>query len=112
VASGVGAGGTMSRHLIGVDRCDLLRFPAPKSVAHQRAPAKAGAELAARRPENVVQARSFAEMLEQIIRRYRSRVIEAPQCIPRKYGYPPDKQEKATQTALEQAELLSAGWAA
>ena len=26
----------------------------------------------------------------------------------RKYGYPPDKQEKATQTVLEQAELLSA----
>ena len=26
-------------------------------------------------------------------------------------GYPPDKQEKATQTVLEQAELLSAGWA-
>lgn len=24
----------------------------------------------------------------------------------RRYGYPPDKQEKATQTALEQAELL------
>jgi type I restriction enzyme, R subunit len=27
------------------------------------------------------------------------------------YGYPPDKQEKATQTVLEQAELLSGGWA-
>jgi hypothetical protein len=98
--------------LIGVDRYDLLRFPAPKSVAHQRVPAKAGAELATRRPKNVVQARSFAEMLKQIICRYRSRVIEAAQCILRKYGYPPDKQEKATQTALEQAELLSAGWAA
>lgn len=32
--------------------------------------------------------------------------------ILRKYGYPPDKQEKATQTVLEQAELLSAEWAA
>jgi type I restriction enzyme R subunit len=32
--------------------------------------------------------------------------------ILRKYGYPPDKQEKATQTVLEQAEVLSAGWAA
>ncbi len=30
----------------------------------------------------------------------------------RKYGYPPDKQEKATQTVLEQAALLSAEWAA
>ena len=32
--------------------------------------------------------------------------------ILRKYGYPPDKAEKATQTVLEQAELLSPGWAA
>ena len=31
--------------------------------------------------------------------------------ILRKYGYPPDKQEKATQTVLQQAEALSALWA-
>jgi type I restriction enzyme R subunit len=31
--------------------------------------------------------------------------------ILRKYGYPPDKQEKATQTVLEQAALLSEQWA-
>ena len=30
--------------------------------------------------------------------------------ILRKYGYPPDKQEKATITVLEQAEVLSANW--
>ena len=30
--------------------------------------------------------------------------------ILRKHGYPPDKQEKATQTVLEQAEVLSEGW--
>ena len=29
----------------------------------------------------------------------------------RKYGYPPDKQEKATQTVLEQAELIAKDWA-
>ena len=29
----------------------------------------------------------------------------------RKYGYPPDKRESATRTVLEQAEVLSAGWA-
>ena len=29
----------------------------------------------------------------------------------KKYGYPPDKQEKATQTVLEQAEVLCKGWA-
>jgi type I restriction enzyme R subunit len=153
-------------------------------------------ELATRRRKNVVQARSFAEMLEQTIRRYQNRAIEAAQVIEeliqlakdmraanargeelglsedelafydaletndsavkvlgddnlrmiarelvktvranvtidwtmrenvraqlrvlvkrilRKYGYPPDKQEKATQTVLEQAALLSAEWAA
>lgn len=31
--------------------------------------------------------------------------------ILRKYGYPPDKQERATQTVLEQAEVLSEIWA-
>jgi type I restriction enzyme R subunit len=30
----------------------------------------------------------------------------------RKYGYPPDMQEKATKTVLEQAELLAPEWAA
>jgi len=30
----------------------------------------------------------------------------------RKYGYPPDKQEKAVQTVLEQAELISEDWVA
>ena len=152
-------------------------------------------ELATRRRKNVVQARSFAEMLEQTLRRYQNRAVEAAQVIEeliqlaremreanargeelgltddelafydaletndsavqvlgdatlrdiarelvetvrgnvtidwtlrenvranlrrlvkrilRKHGYPPDKQEKATQTVLEQAEVLSAGWA-
>ena len=31
--------------------------------------------------------------------------------ILRKHGYPPDKQERATQTVLEQAALLSGEWA-
>jgi type I restriction enzyme R subunit len=30
--------------------------------------------------------------------------------ILRKYGYPPDKQEKATLTVLEQAEVLCEEW--
>jgi len=30
--------------------------------------------------------------------------------ILRKYGYPPDLQEAATDTVLEQAELLAAAW--
>lgn len=31
--------------------------------------------------------------------------------ILRKYGYPPDKQEKAAQTVLEQAEVIAKDWA-
>jgi ribosomal protein L17 len=152
-------------------------------------------EIKTRWRKNLVQARSFAEMLEQAIRRYQNRAIEAAQVIEeliqlakemraadrrgeqlgmseeelafydaletndsavkvlgeptlqqiarelvesvrrnvtidwtlrenvraqlrvfvkrilRKYGYPPDKQEKATETVLEQAALLSAEWA-
>ena len=29
----------------------------------------------------------------------------------RNHGYPPDKQESATRTVLEQTEVLSTGWA-
>ncbi len=152
-------------------------------------------ELAVRKRKNVVQARSFAEMLAETVRRYANRAIEAAQVIEeliqlardlreanargdelglsddelafydaletndsavqvlgdetlrdiarelvetvrdnvkidwtirenvranlrrlvrrvlRKHGYPPDKQEQATRTVLEQAEVLSAGWA-
>ena len=152
-------------------------------------------EIVSRRRKNIVQARSFAEMLEQTLRRYQNRAIEAAQVIEeliglarhlreahargeklglsedelafydaletndsavqvlgdetlrdiarelvetvrgnvtidwtlrenvranlrrlvkrilRKHGYPPDKQEKATRTVLEQAEVLSTEWA-
>ena len=152
-------------------------------------------ELRTRGRKNAVQARSFAEMLEQTLKRYQNRSIDAAQVIEelialakkmkdadrrgedlglsedelafydaletndsavavlgdetlrkiacelvatvrknvtidwtlrenvrahlrvivkrilRKFGYPPDKQEKATQTVLEQAELLSQEWA-
>ncbi len=153
-------------------------------------------ELATRRRKNVVQARSFTEMLEGTLRRYQNRAIETAQVIEeliglaremreanargerlglsedelafydaletndsavqvlgdealraiarelvekvrgsvtidwtlredvrarlrvlvrrilRRHGYPPDKQEQATLTVLEQAEVLSEAWAA
>ena len=153
-------------------------------------------EVATRQRKNVVQARSFAQMLEQTLHRYQNRAVEAAQVIEeliqlarelreatargeklglsedelafydaletndsavqvlgdetlraiarelvetvrgnvtidwtlrenvranlrrlvkrtlRRHGYPPDKQEKATRTVLEQAEVLSADWAA
>jgi type I restriction enzyme R subunit len=74
-------------------------------------------ELAVRRQKNLVQARSFSEMLEHAIRRYQSRAIEAAQVIEELIRLARDmreanKEEKAAQTVLEQAELLSAAWAA
>jgi type I restriction enzyme R subunit len=42
----------------------------------------------------------------------RARLRTMIRCIVRKYGYPPDKQEKATNTVLEQAELICRDWAA
>jgi type I restriction enzyme R subunit len=41
----------------------------------------------------------------------RARLRTMVKRILRRYGYPPDKQEKAVQTVLEQAELLGKDWA-
>jgi type I restriction enzyme R subunit len=50
-------------------------------------------ELATRRRKNVVQARSFAEMLEQTIRRYQNRAIEAAQVIEELIGLAREMRE-------------------
>ena len=50
-------------------------------------------ELATRRRKNGVQARSFAEMLEQTIRRYRNRAIEAAQVIEELIGLAREMRE-------------------
>lgn len=46
---------------------------------------------------------TIKETVQAKIRRDVKRIL-------RKYGYPPDKQEKATQTVLEQAEVLAGEW--
>ena len=46
------------------------------------------------------------------VRTWRAQLRVLVKRILRKHGYPPDKQEKATRTVLEQAEVLSVGWAA
>lgn len=68
-------------------RDDVAFFQAVQAVLAKRAPGEA-------RPEKV------RAQLRVLVKR-----------ILRKHGYPPDKQEKATQTVLEQAEVLSAEWA-
>jgi type I restriction enzyme R subunit len=42
----------------------------------------------------------------------RARIRVLVKCILRKYGYPPDLQDAAVQNVLQQAEALSAAWAA
>ena len=49
--------------------------------------------------------RALRENVRANLRRLVKRILQ-------KHGYPPDKQEKATRTVLEQAEVLSAGWTA
>ena len=83
-------------------------------------------ELSARRRKNIVLgdetlriiARELVETvrnnvtidwtLRENVRAHLRRLVKR---ILRKHGYPPDKQEKATRTVLEQAEVLSSGWA-
>jgi len=50
-------------------------------------------EIKIRRRKNLVQARSFAEMLEQTIRRYQNRAIEAAQVIEELIGLARDMRE-------------------
>ena len=50
-------------------------------------------ELPTRRRKNVVQARSFAEMLEQTIRRYQNRAVEAAQVIEELIGLAREMRE-------------------
>jgi type I restriction enzyme, R subunit len=52
-------------------------------------------EIKSRGRKNVVQARSFAEMLEQTLRRYQNRAIEASQVIEELIALPRDMRETA-----------------
>ena len=47
--------------------------------------------------------------LRENVRAHLRRLVKR---VLRNHGYPPDRQESATRTVLEQAEVLSAGWAA
>jgi type I restriction enzyme R subunit len=60
-------------------------------------------ELVATVRRNVSIDWTVKESVRANLRRLVKRVLK-------KYGYPPDKQEKATQTVLQQAELLCAEW--
>ena len=61
--------------------------------------------------ELVVQVRRNASVDWSVRESSRARMRLTVKKLLRKYKYPPDKQEKATQTVLEQAELLGEEWA-
>jgi type I restriction enzyme R subunit len=61
-------------------------------------------ELVATIKANVTIDWTIRENVRAQLRVYVKRIL-------RKYGYPPDMQEKATRTVLEQAEVLSETWA-
>ena len=64
-------------------------------------------------PEGVVDIFAAAGLEDWTLREnVRANLRRLVRRVLRKHGYPPDKQEKATRTVLEQAEALSAGWAA
>jgi type I restriction enzyme R subunit len=60
--------------------------------------------------ELVVQVRRNASVDWSVRESSRARMRLAVKKLLKKYQYPPDKQEKATQTVLEQAELLGEEW--
>ena len=65
-------------------------------------------EVSTRRPKNLVQARSFAEMLETTLRRYQNRVIEAAQVIEELIALARDMREanaRGEQLGLSEDEL-------
>jgi len=101
IAPVTGAGGTDD---IGLDIIDHARRQVAKDVAGRRRLGRLHDDGGSRRrgqpPVEDGRAGKARAQIRVLVRR-----------ILRKYGYPPDKQEKATQTVLEQAKLLCGDWA-
>ena len=54
---------------------------------------------------------TLTTIARELVEAVRAKIRVMVKRILRKHGYPPDKQEKATATVLQQAELLCADWA-
>ena len=67
-------------------------------------------QLAVIAVELVQQVRSNVTIDWTVKQSARAKIRVLVKRILRKYGYPPDLQEKATDLVLEQAELLAAQW--
>ena len=76
-----------------MDFADRMRGMGRRNLAVELLERLLKGELATRRRKNVVQARSFAEMLEQTIRRYQNRAVEAAQVIEELIGLAREMRE-------------------
>ena len=96
---------------LGLSRDELALYDAPET--NEKAVQVLGDEtlrdIACQLVETVLSAVATDWTLRENVRAYLRRLVRR---ILRKHGYPPDKQEKATQTVLEQVEVLSAEWVA
>ena len=54
--------------------------------------------------------RLLLQMCNGSLGRWRVNLSSLVKLVLRKYGYPPDKQEVATQTVIQQAELMAGEW--
>jgi type I site-specific restriction-modification system R (restriction) subunit len=88
---------------------EVQRLP-QKSLALEVLKKLLSDDIRTRSKKKLIQSRSFAGMLEAK-ENVRAKLRTMVKKILRKYGYPPDKQGKATQTVLQQAEMLCKDWA-
>jgi len=96
-------------------------MPSPALDPGLVAQAAAGGARGSRPPAGDATLRTIARELVQTVRgrvtidwtlreNVRAQLRVLVKRILRKYGYPPDKQEQATRTVLEQAAVLSEAW--
>jgi len=68
--------------------------------------------LDAAEDKHCVLGRIFLKYISDAFEEHRAKLRVMVKRVLQKYGYPPDLQEKATQTGIEQAELICKDWAA
>jgi type I restriction enzyme R subunit len=54
---------------------------------------------------------TLKDIARELVKSVRAKLRVMVRRILRRYGYPPDKQDKAAQTVLEQAEVIAKDWA-
>ena len=92
-------------------RCRTRSLPSTTPLAPTTAVQVLGGETAAHRSRAGRDRAGQRDHRPDAAGTVRAKLRVLVKLVLRKYGYPPDKQESATRTELEQAEVLSARWA-